>query len=82
MKPRGVIDQLSTRIAADVKSGPVLAGSLKEFLLTKARVKMDGGDYGPYTFEGRAVLEHIVERFDVILGSHSGKPLVDARFDI
>ncbi len=82
MKPRGVIDQLSTRIAADAKSGPVMAGSLKEFLLTKARVKMDGGDYGPYTFEGRAVLEHIVDRFDGILGSHSGEPLVDARFDI
>ena len=70
------------RLCTDAKSAPVRAGSLKEFLLTKARVKLDGGEYGPYTFEGRAVLEHITQRFDVILGSHTGKPLVDARFDI
>ncbi len=82
MKPRGVIDQLSTRIAVDTKAGPVMASSLKEFLLTKARVKMDGGEYGPYTFEGRAVLEHITDRFDLILGSHTGKPLADATYDI
>ena len=75
-------NRLEARLCTDAKSAPVMAGSLREFLLTKARVKLDGGEYGPYTFEGRAVLEHITQRFDVILGSHTGKPLEDARFDI
>lgn len=78
----GVMSKLSDRLDANTKAGPVTASSLKEFLLTKARVKMDGGEYGPYTFEGRPVLEHIVDRFDLILGSHTGEPLADATYDI
>lgn len=75
-------DRLAQKLDADAKAGPVMASSLKEFLLKHAQVKLDGGEYGPYTFEGRHVLEHITDRFDMILGSHTGEPLVDARFDI
>ena len=83
MKQKGkLITLLADRLNDAAAAGPVMAGSLKEFLLTKARVKLSGGEYGPYTFEGRPVLEHIAERFDLILGSHTGKPLEDARFDI
>ncbi len=82
MRNRSVIASLDEKLAANEKSGPVRAASLKEFLLNHARVKMAGGEYGPYTFEGRRVLEHITDRFDMILGSHTGEPLEDARFDI
>lgn len=78
----GALSKINQRLDSNAKSGPVKASSLKEFLLTKARVKMEGGEYGPYTFEGRQVLEHITDRFDMILGSHTGEPMKDARFDI
>ncbi len=77
-----VFEKLGAALDADFKSGPVTASSLKEFLLTKARVKLSGGEYGPYTFEGRPVIEHIVDRFDMILGSYTGEPLADASFDV
>jgi hypothetical protein len=78
----GAASRLNQRLAEASQSGPVMASSLKEFLLTKARVKLSGGEYGPYTFEGRQVLEHITDRIDMILGSHTGKPLADASYDI
>lgn len=78
----GAAARLNERISATDKAGPIQASSLKEFLLTHARVKLSGGEYGPYTFEGRQVLEHITDRFDMILGSHTGQPLEDATFDI
>jgi hypothetical protein len=78
----GAMSKLSAGIDAGQKAGPLKAGSLKEFLLNHARVKLQGGEYGPYTFEGRQVLEHITDRIDLILGSHTGKPLADASYDI
>lgn len=71
-------DQLETGTRAE---GPK-AKSLEEFLENHARVKLAGGEYGPYSFDGRKVLRHITERFDLILGSHTGKPLPDSTFDI
>lgn len=82
MKPRGAMDLLSGGLDAAVKTGPVLATSLKDFLLNHARVKLPGGEYGPYTFEGRQVLEHITDRIDYLLGSHTGQPIPDASYDI
>lgn len=76
------VAKLGKGLEQSAKAGPVKAESLKEFLLNHAKVKMDGGEYGPYTFEGRQVLEHITDRFDLILGSHTGKPLEDATYDI
>lgn len=78
----GAASRLDARVSEIENSGPVQASSLKEFLLTRARVKLSGGEYGPYTFEGRKVLEHITDRFDLILGSHTGQPMEDATFDI
>lgn len=77
----GAISHLSARLDDQAPRGPA-AASLEEFLLEHARVKLSGGEYGPYTFEGRPVLRHIVRRFDRILGSHSGEPLPDSTFDI
>lgn len=78
-----LVDRLAGKIAAAPAAGEgPKAGSFREFLDKYARVKMDGGHYGPFLFEGREVLAHIVARIDEILGSHTGKPLEDAVFDI
>ena len=82
MKARGAVARLVERMGADTAAGTIRAASLKEFLLKHAKVKTTGGEYVPYTFEGRQVLEHIADRFDMILGSHTGEPLPDATFDI
>jgi hypothetical protein len=58
--------------AADTASDIPRPRSFKEFLLKHARVKADGGS-APYTFEGRAALEAIIDRIDEILGN----PLLD-----
>ncbi|HRQ88171.1 MAG TPA: hypothetical protein PLA50_05200, partial [Bacteroidia bacterium] len=75
-----------SRIDAKLGATPERAvpqiGSLKEFLLNHARVKLQGGEYGPYTFEGREALEEIVDTFDYVLGSHTGEPLPDATIDV
>lgn len=78
----GALSKLNERIDSNVKAGPVMASSLKDFFLNHAQVKLQGGEYGPYTFQGRKVLEHITDRIDFILGSHTGKPLADASYDI
>ncbi|MFM2241532.1 MAG: hypothetical protein RLZ97_387 [Verrucomicrobiota bacterium] len=82
MKRVNAIERLDSKLDSSAQAGPVTAGSLKEFLLTHARVKTSGGAYVPYGFEGRPVLEHIVDRFDMILGNHGDEPLTDATFDI
>ena len=78
----GMIDKLAGRLQTAAKTGPVMATSLRDFLTNHARVKLQGGEYGPYSFDGREVLSHIVDRFDLILGSHTGEPLADATFSI
>lgn len=52
-------------------------GSFEEFLLKDARVPIGGGDYAPYSFEGREALIAVVRRIDKMIGS-SGKPLEDS----
>lgn len=76
------MDRLSGKLNAGGRTDAPKAKCLVEFLEKHARVKLSGGEYGPYSFEGRQVLRHIAERFDYILGSHTGKPLEDATFDI
>lgn len=76
------IDRLSGKLESSGRTDAPKAKCLVEFLENYARVKLSGGEYGPYSFEGRHVLRHIAERFDHILGSHTGKPLEDATFDI
>lgn len=76
------LDRIDSRLdEAPDRAAPEI-GSLKEFLLEHARVKLQGGEYGPYTFEGRECLEEIVDTFDLVLGSHTGEPLPDATIDI
>lgn len=79
---KGPLDRIDARLdEAPERSVPEI-GSLKEFLLEHARVKLQGGEYGPYTFEGREAFEEIIDTFDLVLGSHTGTIIPDAELDI
>lgn len=60
--------------------------SFHQFLVEVARVRVQSGDaagtYAPYTFKGRAALVQIVHCIDHVLGSHTGKPLKDAKLGL
>lgn len=55
--------------------------SFEEFLRHHARCKHRSGSV-PYTFEGREALVFVAQRIDLVLGSHTGKPLEDATLAI
>lgn len=78
----GFINRLDEKLEKDGKPDVPKVGSFVEFLENHAQVKLPGGQYVQYSFKGRKVLRHIAERFDHILGSHTGEPLQDASFDI
>ena len=77
-----LIDSLNDRLVNDGKPDVPLRNSFHEFLTKDAKVKVQGGRYVPYSFEGRPVIEHIVERIDLIMGSHTGEPIPDASLAI
>ncbi len=78
----GALKHLAGRMESAATGEAPKAGSLKEFLTNHARVKLQGGEYGPYSFEGRPVLEYITDLFDHVLGSHTGVPLPDSTIDV
>ncbi len=65
-----------------MKGNAPSVGSFKQFLEDWAVAKTPGGEYVKYSFTGREALIPIVETFDLVLGSHTGKPLEDATIDI
>ncbi|RYD19904.1 MAG: hypothetical protein EOP88_17095, partial [Verrucomicrobiaceae bacterium] len=83
MKPRGsIMGQLGEKLGAATSTSVPQVTSFMEFLTTHARVKTTGGEYVPYSLEGREAMIPIIETFDLVLGSHTGKPLPDATIDI
>ena len=74
---KSVIERLHSRQKGDRKSKVPEIESFKDFLLNHARVRV-GSRYVPYHFEGREVLEQIVDIIDLILGSKTGESLSDA----
>lgn len=80
-----VIDQLSSRLDHRSVALPDVA-SFRQFLLEVARVRVQSGPaagtYAPYTFNGRAALEEIVNCIDHVLGSDGGTPLKDAKLGL
>ena len=78
----GIIDSLDRRL--NEKTGPDVpeVNSFREFLVDHAKVKVQGGRYIDYSFDGRPVIEHIVERIDWIMGSETGEPIADASLAI
>jgi hypothetical protein len=57
--------------------------SFHQFLAEVARVRVQSGHaagtYAPYSFQGRAALVEVVHCIDHVLGSHTCRPLKDAR---
>jgi len=76
-----VMDKLDA-FAANVSpvALPIIA-SFKQMLAAHARVKAGSG-YVPYHFEGRELLEFVIDLIDEILGSDTGEPLKDASLAI
>lgn len=77
------LDKLQARIAPEVVADLPKVASFHQFLVEVMMVKLmtaeGAGTYGRYTFQGRAALEQVVRLIDHILGSHTGKPLKDAK---
>lgn len=83
MKPRGsIMGQLGAKLDTATSTSVPQVTSFMEFLTTHARVKTPGGEYVPYSLEGREAMIPIIEIFDLVLGSHTGEPLPDATIDI
>ena len=78
----GVLEKIDEGL--NEETGPKVpeVKSFHEFLTDHAKVKVGGGRYVPYSFEGRPVIEHIVDRIDGIMGSHTGEPVADASLAI
>jgi hypothetical protein len=75
-------DRLAERLGEGSKGNAPKVASFREFLEKHARVKTPGGEYVNYSLKGREALIPIVDTFDLVLGSHTGKPLPDATIDI
>jgi hypothetical protein len=82
MKARGAIDRLNQRLEGSASTSVPQVLSFMQFLTEHAKVKTPGGEYIQYSLEGREALIPIIETFDLVLGSHTGKPLPDATIDI
>lgn len=83
MKPkRTVFTRISQGIDDKGSASVPEITSFMQFLTEEARVKTPGGEYIPYSLEGREALIPIIETFDLVLGSHTGEPLPDSTIDI
>lgn len=81
-KGHKAVDFLAGRLDAAREGDVPAVGSLREFLLGHARVKASGGDYVPWSLNGREALGFVVDTFDLVLGSHTGAILEDAVIDV
>lgn len=77
------LDRLDAAVHGDTRTvrAPHV-GSFREFLETQAKVPCGGGEYGPYSFEGREALLEFVDTVDRVLGSKTGKPIKDATLSL
>ena len=76
-----IVAQLAGGLDASSSTSVPEIGSFMEFLTTQAKVKIPGGEYVQYSLVGREALIPIIETFDLVLGSHTGKPLPDSTID-
>ena len=78
---KSVLDKLDALAAhvSPVDLPPI--ASFKQMLECHARVKAGSG-YVPYHFEGRELLEFVIDLIDEILGSATGEPLKDATLSV
>lgn len=77
-----LLESLGARLETERVVEAPAVGSLMEFLTQHARAKTSTGAYVPYSLEGREALVEIIETFDHVFGTTTGKPLPDAQLDI
>ena len=84
MKARGGIARFSALMAehTGTMNGMPEIGSFRQFLTDHAQAKKPDGTYTKYSLEGREALIPIIEVIDLVLGSHTGVKLKDARLAI
>lgn len=77
-----IFTRLSERVGKAATNAVPIVTSFMMFLTEHAQVKTPGGEYVPYSFDGREALIPIVDRLDHFLGSHTGVIIPDAKFSI
>ena len=82
MKARKSISRLSERMEDAAKDEAPVIGSFEEFLMEYAQVRKPDGSYVRYSLAGREALLSAVRVIDLVLGSHTGKMLPDAKLSI
>jgi hypothetical protein len=78
----GVMSKLSAGIDAGAKGNAPKIGSFEEFLMEYASVRLASGNYVRYSLVGREALLSAVRVIDLVLGSHTGVMLPDAKLSI
>lgn len=78
----GAMDRLSTGLEEKAKGEVPTIASFQEFLEKHAEVRTPSGKYIPYSLKGREALAEIIGVIDLVLGSHTGKKLEDAKLAI
>jgi hypothetical protein len=78
----GAMHKLSERLAQGAAGGAPAIGSFEEFLMEYAQVRKPDGTFTPYSLQGREALLAAVRVIDLVLGSHTGKMLPDAKLSI
>ncbi len=78
----GAMSKLSAGLDAGAKSEVPKIGSFEEFLMEYASVRKPDGNYVPYSLAGREALLCAVRVIDLVLGSHTGEMLPDAKLSI
>lgn len=83
MKPKSsIIAEFADRMATGTSDGVPEIKSFREFLTEHAWARKPDGTYVRYSLEGREALEPIINVIDLVLGSHTGVMLPDARLAI
>ncbi|MFH0878566.1 MAG: hypothetical protein V2A34_02525 [Lentisphaerota bacterium] len=85
---KSAIATLGSKLSDSAKPAVAIpvCGSFQAFLLNHVKVKcqpeeakLTGRSYKPFTFVGRPAVQWLVNMIDQILGSHTGKPIRDAK---
>lgn len=82
MKSRGAMARLHDRLGEQAAGEAPKIGSFEEFLMEYAQVRKPDGSYTRYSLTGREALLCAVRVIDLVLGSHTGKMLPDAKLSL
>jgi hypothetical protein len=78
----GALSKLDARMEAAAKSEVPKIASFEQFLMEHAQVRKPDGTFVRYSLKGREALLSAVRVIDHVLGSHTGKPIKDAKLTI